>query len=457
MRILFLFCLGVLAIHTKGQPVQRHNFYPLDINADGIKDVIFTETVFDEVKSKNSTEQVFNKFTAKVFLGSTDGLANTPLWTFTSNDTIQTLSNFNFNYDMNNDGIKDLLAIAETKAAGDKNTKEAIAVIFLSKDGLIRQPVVLLKQIDVPGRKNTRNYFYDYNRDGFADLIVCSNGSMGTWTGKDPVNFKTQIMYGSTNGFSDLKNIDLGTKEPILYTGYDYNGDNYKDMLVEKVNLSKDEYFFISGKPGGEADEKSWLTINLRLLSETAYSLYPTGDINGDGYSDVAIIKLEADHNIKKNHVPAYTFTVFPGSKDGLRNDTMLYHSFYNWKEVGSSDYITGNISVVPLKDFDGNGSADLLLKHNEFFEGYDLNIPGSVNTLYKQTFFVWGGNAPQEDSTDNETLADFIHDNRLYIISAGDINGDKKDDLLLYNKEKQFVIYGNKERNFIPVEWKYE
>jgi hypothetical protein len=457
MRLLFLICLGLSAMLSFGQQTKTQFFYPFDINADGIKDILVTETVFDQVQTKSGVNQVFHEFTAKAFYGSSGGLANAASWTFGKNDSIQSLSSFNHDYDMNNDGIKDLLAIAEIKTAGDKNTQAAIVVFFFSKDGFSQQPMAVLKKIDIPQRKSTRNYFYDYNRDGFEDLIVCSNGYMGTWTSRETINFKTQIMYGSADGFSDLKNIDFGTKEPILYTGVDYNGDNYKDMLIEKANLSKDEYLLISGKGGSDADEKSWLTLNLQLLSGMAYNLYPAGDINGDGYNDVAIIKLEGDHAIKKNNAPSYTLTVFPGSKDGLRNDTMLYRSFYNWKIIGPSDYVTGNISVVPLGDFDGNGSADLLLKHNEFFEGYDLNIPQPTNTLYKQTFFVWGGTLLQTDSTGNESLAQFIHDNRLYVISIGDVNGDGKDDLLLYNKEKQFVIYGNKERNFNPVEWKHD
>jgi hypothetical protein len=40
---------------------------------------------------------------------------------------------------------------------------------------------------------------------------------------------------------------------------------------------------------------------------------------------------------------------------------------------------------------------------------------------------------------------------------SEGDINGDKKDDLLLYNNQKQYIIYGNNERKFVPAEWVHQ
>jgi hypothetical protein len=52
------------------------------------------------------------------------------------------------------------------------------------------------------------------------------------------------------------------------------------------------------------------------------------------------------------------------------------------------------------------------------------------------------------------EAFSEFIQSHGLRVQSEGDINGDKKDDLLLYNNQRQYIIYGNKERKFVPAEW---
>src|SRR5436190_21159795 len=95
MRFLFLVCLGLPAMLSFGQQTKTLFFYPFDINADGVRDILVTETVFDQVQTKNGVNQVFHEFTAKAFYGSSVGLANTASWILVKNDSIQSLSNFN--------------------------------------------------------------------------------------------------------------------------------------------------------------------------------------------------------------------------------------------------------------------------------------------------------------------------------------------------------------------------
>jgi hypothetical protein len=64
------------------------------------------------------------------------------------------------------------------------------------------------------------------------------------------------------------------------------------------------------------------------------------------------------------------------------------------------------------------------------------------------------GGSPPNVDGIGNKMFSDFVQSHALRLQSVGDINGDKMDDLLLYNSAKQYIIYGNKERRFDPVEW---
>ena len=167
-------------------------------------------------------------------------------------------------------------------------------------------------------------------------------------------------------------------------------------------------------------------------LSTLLYNFYQIGDVNGDGYDDACIIKRESNHNIKKNNATPYTITIFRGSVNGLTKDTLLYHSFDNWKAPAPSDNISGNVTSFSLGDFDGNGISDVLIKNEEEFEiniqypkvlfikedlMYIPNIKIPQTTIYKQIFFM-GANPPHTDSMGYEAFTDFIHLNRLVLVN---------------------------------------
>jgi hypothetical protein len=61
-----------------------------------------------------------------------------------------------------------------------------------------------------------------------------------------------------------------------------------------------------------------------------------------------------------------------------------------------------------------------------------------------------------QTNDNGKEAFTQFINDNKLRLLSIGDVNSDKKNDLLLYNDAEQYIIYGNKEKKLEPVEWKH-
>jgi hypothetical protein len=69
-----------------------------------------------------------------------------------------------------------------------------------------------------------------------------------------------------------------------------------------------------------------------------------------------------------------------------------------------------------------------------------------AASTIYQFTFAI------ACISLQGFPFLSFCH--ALRVQSVGDINGDKMDYLILHNSAKQYMIYGNKERKFDPVEW---
>lgn len=439
MRILFVVCSLLFATTVYCSEIKKPEFLSCDINGDGIKDVLVMETVFDVVTNKyNSNEATFKRSVTSAFYGTPQGISTKAAWSFTS-DSIENFSSANFDFDVNNDGIKDLLAISNILSPTNKKTHPAIIVIYNSKGGFTNQLPVVLKDIDMPEIRSRLIYFGDYNKDGFADVVVKSWLDISKQTS---ISHKQKIFYGIANGFMDEQNFNTDDKYRYL-TGFDYDGDHQPDSVKINYTNNYQEYsIMLSGKK----QEEEWQTFHSSMFSSGGYNFYQVGDINGDGYCDACIAKISSNHDVKKNNAVPYTITVFPGSANGLSKDSLAAFTF--------------NIiaPIFILDDFDGDGFADIMLKAQDDFSldytEYTNFKKGQSTDVYAPIHFIWGGNIPQADTAGYAAFSKFINENRLTIKNIGDINDDKRNDLVLFNQDKQYIIYGNKERQFNPVEW---
>jgi hypothetical protein len=451
MRLILVIWILFSTLVGFGQQYVSENYFPCDLNGDGIKDLIQSEQTFDDLGKNGYEDLRFRSYTIKAYLGSLQGPQSTPVWSLSSTDSVRNLSDFNLDFDLNQDGFKDLLAVGEIMGIHEKKAKWFIVVFYGSLRGTLSSEEII-QQIEVPERKIADFHFFDYNGDGFADLIVLSHGR--DIMNKLNVNYKTQIMFGSQQGFSTLQSLELVKEGFFSFSCEDYNGDKRKDILLGYGYKGGAKGDLLYGRAKNIPYSKNWFYFSHPVITFTFiyYQFYFVGDVNGDGFNDEVIVRM-ASGNDKYSHEPRYTISLYPGSSDGLRKDSLLYYSFYNWKDNESG---FGGLLAIPMGDFDGDGSADILIKYREYFPAHNREFLEPSNGLYKQNDIIWGGNPPAFDSAVDSSLIDFLHFNELQIMGIGDINGDKKDDLLLYNSKKQFVIYGNKERKFTLIEWKH-
>ena len=306
----------------------------------------------------------------------------------------------------------------------------------------------------------------DVNGDGYDDLII------GAW-GADPnesSSGETYIIYGGasapgtggvlnlsdldgTNGFI-LNGIDAGDRSGFsVSSAGDVNGDSYDDLIIgadwadPNGDSSGETYIVYGGASapgtGGVLDLSDLDGTNGFILNgideddRSGFSVSSAGDVNGDGYDDLIIGAPYAD--LGKDGSAGETYIVYGGAnapgEDGVLDLSAL---------DGTNGFIMTGIdagdqsgrSVSSAGDVNGDGYDDLIIGARLA----DLN--GNDNA--GETYIVYGGaNAPGHrgvlnlgamDGTNGFILngIDILDLSGHSVSSAGDVNGDGYDDLII-------------------------
>jgi hypothetical protein len=253
----------------------------------------------------------------------------------------------------------------------------------------------------------------DVNGDGYADLIV---GAAGYYTGCCDVG-AAYVYYG---GATPNTVADLTLTGPPGFNNYalsvgtagDVNGDGYADMIVGE-NLN-DEGGLESGAAhvyyGGATPDA---VADLKLLGvagdRAGRTSRTAGDLNGDGYSDLIISAVGLGG---PNPGRAYVF--YGGAAPNTVADLTLTG------EAGGDRF--GSV-VGTAGDVNGDGYADLIV-------GASLNDAGGVSAGRAYVFRAGPGIDAVADLT--VTGASTGHQLGFAVGTAGDVNGDGKDDVIV-------------------------
>jgi Bacterial Ig domain/RTX calcium-binding nonapeptide repeat (4 copies)/FG-GAP repeat len=300
--------------------------------------------------------------------------------------------------DINGDGIDDLIIGARYADPNGQPGAGSSYVVFGTKSGLSAS----LNLSDLNGSNgfvingtnssdrsgNSVSGAGDINGDGFDDLIIGAryadpNGQPGA--GSSYVVFGTKSGFGTSLNFSDL------------------NGSNG---------------FVING-------------INANDRSGTSVS--NAGDINGDGFDDLIIGARYADPN--GQFYAGSSYVVF-GTKSGLSASLDL------WSLNGSNGFVINGInafdfsgtSVSNAGDINGDGFNDLIIGADGAFL-YGVFSAGSSYVVFGTNS---GFNASLDVSSLNGSNGFVINGINAFdrlgnsVSSAGDINGDGFDDLII-------------------------
>jgi Ca2+-binding RTX toxin-like protein len=298
----------------------------------------------------------------------------------------------------------------------------------------------------------------DVNGDGYDDLIIGAPVTPGNG-GLDGAAF---VLFGSATGpgaVQDLSALDgkngfringpasgamLG--EAVASAG-DFNGDGIDDLLIGSKNGAQGgfrtgEAFVVFGTAAAAGFPA---TVNLSQLNgSNGFRLYGTsgggqvgtsaasaGDVNGDGYDDLLIGAPGAQPNgsgsggayVVFGHAGAQATPIDLGALNGTTG----------FKINGASGDELGR-SVSAAGDVNGDGYADLLVSANGFG---GIGGGGAAYVLFGHG----GGFAATLEASAIDGTNGFILDGPFgadigrSVSTAGDLNGDGYDDLIVVER----------------------
>ncbi len=377
--------------------------------------------------------------------------------------------------DFNGDGYDDVLIGARLADPGGSSAAGESYVVF---GGATQVQAVDLDSLGAAGVKifgdaaNDSSGFSvsgagDVNGDGFDDLII------GAW-GADPPGTsragKSYVVFGEATppliinlGALGARGITISGISTNDYSGYsvsgagDINGDGYDDVLIgaHKVNVGSEtdagESYLVFGQanPPQSLDLSALGTAGIKISGEDAgdlsgISVSSAGDFNGDGFDDMLIGADAADPN---GTASGESYVVF--GKVLPLNINLAFLGAAGVKVLGIAAQDQSGRSVSSAGDVNGDGFDDLLIgasaadsSSGESYVVFGKAIPPV--TIHLSTLGAGGITITGIAAGDQSGRS---------VSSAGDVNGDGYDDLLIgawaadpgaiVNAGESYVIFG--------------
>ena len=339
--------------------------------------------------------------------------------------------------DLNRDGYADVV-IATPNFDGLFNDEGRAWVYYGSRRGLPVVPDIILSYHSNVDGHELFGYSVapagDINKDGYDDMIIGAPGASAD--GYELFSGTVLVYLGSARGIhsmpdkilmDDMASSSFGI---CVAGGGDINGDGYSDVIIGApaygYQQSQQEFYgrayIYYGSPAGLPDTPGSFLSGEIVRRSFGYMLVNAGDINGDGFADIAVSEDGFDNQDYSTGI----VKVYTGSDTGL---VTTYSKKYTLPQVST---FTGlGRKLAGGNDLNGDGYSDLVI-NQPFYNYVDQSPGGSVLVTVPRFWICYG--SPAGLATDPVIISQAPAGltNETDISSAGDVNGDGYTDLAL-------------------------
>ncbi len=320
-----------------------------DVNGDGYSDVIVGA-------NRYSPNGITSAGRVYVYHGSSTGLPAAPDWIVTGASPSACLGRSASSAgDVNGDGYADVII-------GARGSGYGVAYVYLgSADGLSAMP-----SWQIAGGAGSEAFGQsvstagDVNGDGYSDVIVGAP-ALGV---PEPVPGHAFVYLGSASGLSTTP-VWTGTLGQdgdwygiVVSTAGDVNGDGFDDIVVGADLYEQAGYPTNSGavavylgSAAGVQESIEWFVWGNQENGNLGDGVGAAGDVNGDGYSDVAFGAGTLDNPLQDSG----TVWVKLGSSTGLSG-------LAEWTDAGDEGGVYLGVSLGTAGDVNGDGYDDLVV-----------------------------------------------------------------------------------------------
>lgn len=402
-----------------------------DVNGDGYADIIVGMRGYDGTPPDVAVDQG----RAFVWFGSATGLTAGSVWDPMNADWKSELLSQNNAYvgysvgtagDVNGDGYSDVLVGVPYYSYSE--TQDGIAMLYLGGPGNLSQTAGWTYQ----GEAADQNLGFaiapagDVNGDGFGDILI---GAPYFDVGGNANVGKVYVFPGSATGPQLMYLWYVTGDQAESYFGKavdtagDVNGDGYDDIIVsapDYANPYTDEgkVFVWLGSAGGLTmsagpSGADWTAEGDWGSSYFGTSVASAGDVNGDGYGDIAVGMPYTYHGA--NYEEGYVYLWY-GGPTGLGPNGTLANA--DWYAAGGAQFLHLGRVVATAGDVNRDGYSDLIA--SGMAPDYSLVRAwyGSPSGLRNDGLYDW-------------QIADTTNMFGYSIHTAGDVNGDGYSDII--------------------------
>lgn len=337
-----------------------------------------------------------------------------------------------FFMDINNDGIKDLLAAPNISLAATdsdnvwlylNNGSTSSPQFSLSTKNFLKNSMIDVGHEAIP-------VFFDYNHDNKKDLLI---GNYGYYINSS--NYRGQIALYENTGTNtipqfkhitnDYQGISGNGLNALAATTGDLDNDGDSDMLI---GASDGALYYFKNTAGTSADAHFiFNTANYQHIDVGYFAKPQLIDMNHDGKKDLIIGEREPNINYYED-----TSQIIGNPQFKLITDTLGGITF-------DYDNIEEGYSSPVIADMDGNGKNDLLLAEQDGKIYYYENIEEQLSEKFKLTKMI------------------SLNVGRIINIDVADLDDDGKKDLVVGTYSGGLMLFKQVPETFIASTYPYK